>query len=191
MSNNISIHEENYTHEYLWRSGSQLLLQANKEENSFWFLLPALLVSFMAYEAFVNFIGCVLLPKCWENEKEYFKGKGLEGKLEVIVAKLPDFSWHKGERPYQCLKDIETFRDLVAHGKVVVTGYTTERQEDGTHFRFEHPWDTYLSVPAVIKARNDIKSFCQSLVVVLRKHSDHPHLQFNAFEGSLASAVGQ
>lgn len=192
MSNNTLVREEIYTHQYLWQSGSQLLLQAKADEkSSFWFLLPALLLSFMAYEAFVNFIGCLLLPKCWENEKEYFKGKGLEGKLEAIAAKLPDFSWQKGERSYQCLKGIKMFRDQVAHGRVVVTNYTAERQEDGSHFQFRHQWDKYLSVPAVTQARDDIKSFCQSLVIFARKHSDHPQLQCDAFEGSLASAAGQ
>jgi hypothetical protein len=191
MPNTVSIQEEIYTHEYLWRSGSRLVEQAAKEEDgSYYFLLPALLMSFVAFEAFVNFCGLVLLPELWTDEKKHFKGKGLDGKLEAIVAKLPDFSWRKGESPYQTIKDLETFRDLVAHGKVVANKYTAVRKEDGTHFQFDHLWDKYLSMATVTKARADIKSFCQSLLVELRKHSDHLHLNFDAFEGSLASGTG-
>jgi hypothetical protein len=191
MSNTVSIREEIFTHEYLWRSGSRLVEQAEKgEDDSYYFLLPALLMSFMAFEAFVNFCGLVLLPELWADEKKHFKGKGLEGKLEAIVAKLPNFSWLKGESPYQTIKDLESFRDFVAHGKVVAKKYTTERKEDGTHFQFEHLWDKYLSFEAVTKARADIKTFCQSLLVEIRKYSDHLHLNFDAFEGSLASGTG-
>lgn len=186
-----TIEEEIYTHEYLWRSASRLLVHAEAQaEGSFYFLLPSLLMSFMAFEAFVNFCGFVLLPELWEEEKTNFKGKGIEGKLEKIVAKLPHFTWRKGEHPYQRIRNMEDFRDIVSHGKVVSTQYVSERKEDGSHFQFKHSWDTYLSVDAVKSSRSDIKSFCQSLLVELRKHSDHSHLNFDAFEGTLASGTG-
>lgn len=184
-----SVEEEIYTHEYLWRSASILLEKAEAEEEaSYHFLLPSLLMSFMAFEAFVNFCGFVLLPELWKEEEKHFRGKGIEGKLKVIVDKLPGFSWQKGQPPYQRIKNLETFRDIVAHGKVVATQYVAEQREDGSHFRFEHVWDSYLSLDTVKNVRADIKSFCQALVVELRKAADHPHLHFKAFEGSLASA---
>lgn len=191
MSNLTKIEEEIYTHEYLWRSGSRLLEHGEAQSGgSFYFLLPSLLMSFMAFEAFVNFCGFVLLPEIWKEEKKHFKGKGIEGKLEKIIAKLPDFTWRKGEALYQRISNLEDFRDIVAHGKVVATQYVAERKEDRSHFQFKYAWDAYLSVDAVKSARADIKSFCQSLLVELRKHSDHLHLNFDAFEGSLASASG-
>ena len=192
MSDESSIEEEIYTHEYLWRSASMLIEKAEEQNNgSYHFLLPSLLMSFMAFEAFVNFYGFVLLPDLWKDEKENFKGKGVEGKLEVIVEKLPGFSWQKGNPPYQRIKSLEDFRDIVAHGKVVATQYVAQRKEDGSHFQFKHAWDSYLSVGAVKNARADIKSFCESLLIELRKASDHLHLNFSAFEGCLASGSGK
>jgi hypothetical protein len=183
------IEEEIYTHEYLWRSASVLIESAEVEEKrTDPFLLPSLLMSFMAYEAFVNFCGFVLLPELWKDEKKYFKGKGTEGKLKRIADELPDFLWQKGESPYQEIKGLESFRDTVSHGKVMATEYLAERREDGSHFQFNHTWDIYLSVNAVKKARGDIKKFCQSLLIEVRKVSDHKHLPYNAFEGTLASA---
>jgi hypothetical protein len=193
MSQSSFIEEETYTHEYLWRSALMLLEKAEacQENASYHFLLPSLLMSFMAFEAFVNFCGFVLLPDLWKDEKKHFKGKGIEGKLELIVGKLPSFSWRKGELPYQRIKNLEDFRDIIAHGKVVATHYVGERKEDGSHFLFKHAWDSYLSIDAVKDARADIKSFCQSLMTELRKISDHSHLNFDAFEGPLASGSGK
>jgi hypothetical protein len=185
------VEEEVYTHEYLWRSASMLLKKAEAaQQESYHFLLPSLLLSFMAFEAFVNFCGYALLPTLWKEEKKHFKGKGVEGKLKVIVAELASFSWRKGKPPYQRIKKLEDFRDIVAHGKVVAAKYVAQRKKDGIHFRFKHTWDSYLSVNVVKSARADIKSFSQSLLVELRKRSDHLHLNFDAFEGPLASGSG-
>lgn len=147
-------------------------------------------MGFLAFEAFVNFCGFVLLPELWKKEKKHFKGKGIEGKLEELVKKLPTFSWQKGQRPYQTIKRLEDFRDIVAHGKVLAEQYVTEQQEDGSHFRFRHTWDKYMSIRAIEGARANIKSFCQSLLVEMRKVSDRPHLNYDAFEGPLAGASG-
>jgi hypothetical protein len=192
MARSVSVKEEIYTHEYLWRSSSLLLEKAKVEdEAAYKLLIPSLLMGFLAFEAFVNFCGFVLLPEKWKEEKKNFKGEGIEGKLKAIKKELPDFSWQKGRRPYQTIKKMERFRDIVAHGMVMATGYVAEQQEHGRHFRFTHDWDIYMSVEAVEEARADIKSFCQCLVVEMRKVSDHLHLIPDAFEGSLANAKGE
>lgn len=188
MRSSCAVEEEIYTHEYLWRSASMLVEKAEAEEQvSYHLLLPALMMSFLAFEAFVNFCGFVLLPELWREEKRHFKGKGLEGRLGALDERLPTFSWQKGQRPYQTIRNVESFRDFVAHGKVLASQYIAEQKEDGSHFRFKHAWDDYLSPEAVKSGRADIKSFCQSLLIEVRKESDHLHLNFDAFEGSLAS----
>lgn len=182
------VEEEIYTHEYLWRSSTLLLEKSEAEEQtSYHLLLPALLMAFLAFEAFINFCGFVRRPDLWKDEKKHFKGKGLEGKIEVVVAALPDFNWRKGQRPYQTIRTLEAFRNVVAHGRVIASQYVAEQQEGGRHFSFTHVWDNYISPSAVEAARADIKAFSQSLLLELRKVSDHPHLNFDAFEGSLAS----
>ncbi|MBE3099862.1 MAG: hypothetical protein IMZ44_22320 [Planctomycetes bacterium] len=192
MARSVSVKEEIYTHEYLWRSSSLLLEKAKAEdEAAYKLLIPSLLMGFLAFEAFVNFCGFVLLPEKWKEEKKNFKGEGIEGKLKAIKKELPGFSWQKGRRPYQTIKNLERFRDIIAHGMVMATGYVAEQQEDGSHFRFKHPWDCYMSVRAIEAARADIKSFCQSLLVEMRKVSGHQHLIFEAFEGGLANAEGE
>ena len=188
MSKLCIAEEELYSHESIWRSSTALAARLGEDvDDSHHLLIPALLTTLLAYEAFVNFAGHVALPELWADEKSNFKGKGTEGKLGAIVGVLSSFHWKKGESPYQNVRQLETFRDLVAHGKVVVTKYKTIQQRDGSHFRFEHAWDEYLTETSVLKARHDVQAFCQALVVALRQVSDHPHLTFDAFEGPVAS----
>jgi hypothetical protein len=159
--------------------------------NSHYLEIPALLTTFLAYEAFINYCGFLLLPELWKEEKENFKGKGLEQKLEAIVQRLPNFTWHKGQNPYQTIKGLERFRDLVVHGKVQDNQYVTERRLDGSHLRWQHDWDKFVTYQEVINARTHVKQFCQSLIDAMQHAFDDQDLRAHlsdAFEGSLASA---
>ena len=183
-----TVQEEIYTHEHLWRSSTALAeLVESDAEGSYRLLLPAVMTTFLAYEAFINFCGYILLPELWAQEKENFKGKSLEDKLAKICAKLPKFIWLKGEPPYQTIKNLSGFRELVAHGKVQVNEYVAEQKKDATHFTFSHQWDSYLTADQLSLFRNDVKKFCEALLVAMRECSDYPHIIFPAFEGSLAS----
>jgi len=185
--------EEIFTHEYLWRSSSALAeIVESTQATSHHFIIPALVMTLMAFEAFVNFCGFVLLPDIWKNEREEFRGKGIEGKLTAIAERLPNFEWRKGEDPYQSIKRLFTLRNLVAHGEVYANKYDVEHDEGGEDFRWNHPWDTYLTTESVAKAREDVRSFCQSIVEAMRDESDHPHIiHHDAFMGPLGSGFGQ
>jgi len=184
-ANTVNVEEQIYTHEYLWRTSTYLTSRAEEQGADYRQFIPALLMTFLAYEAFLNFLGHVLAPELWAGERNNFKGKGLEGKLEAIVRTLPSFQWQKGSMPYQAVKALEQYRDMVSHGKVVASNYQAERREDGSHFRFDHPWDEYLSLSAVQQARENVMRFSSALLESARKVSDEPHLVFGAYQGSL------
>jgi len=162
-------------------------------KNPLYFLLSALLMSYMAFEAFINFSGYILFPEIWAEERKFFKGKGdgIEAKISKFVELLTDFEWIKNERPYQSIRKLKNFRDLVAHGKVKTSQYEAIWQEDGSHIKWEHDWDNFIPIDKAENFMNDIKYFCQLLLESIRKKSDHPHLIFDAFEGSLGSAEGR
>jgi hypothetical protein len=193
MSRKISVSEEIYTHEYLWRAANLMLEEAKlNEERSIYFFLTANLMFYLSFEAFINFCGYILFPEIWQDEKNNFKGKGdvIESKISKLIEAVTDFEWKKGERPYQSIKNLKYFRDIVAHGKVETSHYDVILKKDGSHIKWIHDWDDFISIEKVESFGNDIQSFCQSLLESMRKKSDHPHLIFNAFEGSLASAEG-
>lgn len=190
MNKSVQVEETIFTHEYLWRSSTMLFNQAKSHpEKSQYYLIPSLLMSFLAFEAFVNFCGEFLAPDKWANEKENFKSKGLDGKLEEIFKKIPAFDWKKGQSPYKDIKNIEKFRHMAAHGKLIKSEYLTIQKEDGSHFKFTHPWDDFTSEEAVRAARKSIEDFCNSILIEARKIADEPHFIFPAFSGSLASGT--
>ena len=188
----LQIEEEIYPHEHLWRSSTALLrAMRSSAEDSHHFSLPALLTTFLAFEAFVNFSGFVCRPDLWADEKKNFKGKGLAYKIETLSQSLPTFGWSKSDATYRRIADLERFRDLVAHGKVRRETYTATYKNDGTHVRWSHEWDEFVSEPRILQARHDIQSFSQRLVDSMRKHFDHLHLLSDAFNGPLGSASGE
>lgn len=188
----VHVSERIYTHEYLWRAAQSLHKHSAADEKNFYYRLSSLIMTYLAFEAFVNFLGEVVCPEKWAIEKETFRGRGdtIEAKISDIVFQLPGYEWRKGERPYQDIKKLKRFRDLVAHGKVVRAEYVTIANEDGVDFRWTHEWDEFTEPSAVATSMASVKAFCQSLVIAARKHFDEPHLIFDAFEGTLASAEG-
>ena len=65
-----------------------------------------------------------------------------------------------------------------------------EYQEKGGHFRFGHDWDSYRVHGSVERARQQVQSFCQEIVVAMRHVSSdemHPAVCHDAFKGPLAS----
>jgi hypothetical protein len=185
------VSEEIYTHEYLWRSVEVLVKLAASEERRLYLDISCLTMAYLAFEAFVNFIGEIIRPDLWAEEKTAFRGQGdaIEAKLAAIVERL-GYEWRKGEQLYQHIKRLKAFRDLVAHGKVVRSEYVTPMRDDGTHIRWTHEWDDFVEPPAVRRALQAITDFSESLLVEARKHYDEPHLAFKAFSGSLGSAEG-
>jgi hypothetical protein len=137
-------------------------------------------------------VDIVLFPELWANEKKHFKGKGrgIEAKISKLQEKLPGFQWVKGERCYQTIRELQDFRDLAAHGKVIVLHYNTIWKEDGTHIQWRHPWTPFISIEKGEQSMEAIKSFYESLLASMRKRSNHPNLAFSAFEGALGSASG-
>jgi len=189
----ISVSEEVYTHEYLWRAAEVMAQESEQSEhNSLYFRIAALLLSYLAFEAFINFLGQLLFPEVWANEKDAFKGKGdiVEAKISKLMEKLTDFEWRKGEAPYQKIKLLKDFRDIVTHGKFVRSNYETILKEDGSYIKWQHKWDSFVQPPHVKEFMEAIRGFCQSLTLEARKSSDHLHLVFDAFDGPLGSAEG-
>ncbi len=189
----ISLSEQVYTHEYLWRAAKVMAQESElSEQNSLYFRIAALLLSYLAFEAFINFLGQLLLPELWANETNAFKGKGdiIETKISKLMEKLTNFEWRKGEAPYQKIKRLKGFRDMVIHGKLVSSNYETIFKKDGSFIKWQHKWDFFVEPPHVKEFMEAIKSFCQSLTLEARKISDHPHLVFDAFGGPLGRAEG-
>ena len=188
----IKVSEEVYTHEFLWRAAETLHKHASLDRRDFYYRLSALMMAYLAFEAFINFIGEIICPGLWANEKDAFRGKGdaIEAKIDAIVRELPGYEWRKGESPYQDVKRLKRFRDVIAHGKVIRSEYVAFPNDNEINFRWTHEWDEFIEFEQVARSMRSVKTFSQSLLIEARKHSHEPHLVFDAFEGALAFAEG-
>ena len=182
-----NIEEEAYPHEYLWRAGEVISEIAERDSDpSYHTILPAIVTTYFAYEAFLNFLGFVAFRENWTTVE---RGLDNEGKLDKIVSKLPaNFAYDKGARPYQSIKELSKFRNEVVHAKVKVKKYTQSAKEDEVPvFGFVHRFHEFCTVQNLRRTREDVKRFCDLLRGSLQSRSDHPHLVFPAFQGAVGS----
>ena len=191
MTKTMKIKGVTYPHEYLWKASSKSLKMAETNEpEQYYLLMQSLLTAYLAFEAFINYLGGCLDPNAWENERAFFNQpdyKGIEGKIKRLTEKIPEFVFKKGKRPYQIIKKVGDFRDLLAHGKPY--HYTKEVPDLGHNTdACEFDWDEHLSLEKVKESRKAIEDFCKSLhskahnILVEEDNPSYP-----AFEGPLAS----
>jgi len=185
-----------YPHEYLWRSSSRSLTMAETSDGEqYYLLMQSLLISYLAFEAFINFLGQCLDPEAWKDEKAFFNQPnyyGIEGKIKRLAEKLPTFVFKKGERPYQVIEQVRKFRTLLVHGKPYHFEKVEEVAVDGSETdMFEFNWDDYLSLENVTISRESIKEFCELLRSKAHDISEDLHLFHRAFEGPLAHSEGE
>lgn len=113
---------ETFTHKVLWECClSQMETAKRRKKGSMYFHISAMLLAYLTYEAYINFLGDRFASDTWRDEKEFFSKKpyqGLEGRLKFLAEKIPIEGIDKSQRPYQTLKKLKTLRDFLSHGKI-------------------------------------------------------------------------
>jgi len=119
-----TINGELFTHKILWEC-CQLHCQAadtanEKKAGPIYYELTVMLMAYLTYEAYINFLGDRVAPEAWKNEKDLFNCdpyRGIAGKLKKISEVCHIQNLKKGERPYQTIVELGTLRDYLSHGK--------------------------------------------------------------------------
>jgi hypothetical protein len=81
--------------------------------------LVAMVFAFHAVEAYLNFVGELLAPDIWKNERDYFKKlpyRGFSGKLRKVME-LVGHTADENARPLKTVLELKRLRDLIAHGR--------------------------------------------------------------------------
>src|SRR4030095_6767184 len=129
MTSQREIQGEGYTHIYLWNCAKALLNQPEtKSHQDFYFTMAGMLIKYLAYEAYLNFVGIRLDPDAWKNEREFFSKDpytGTAGKLKRISEKL-SIQVDRAQRPYQSIKALEKLRNYLAHGKPEIYAFVAD-----------------------------------------------------------------
>lgn len=128
----VIVSRESHIHQILWSYATLMrdLCIENQNRDAYVDVEEALACSMLlniafAVEAHTNYLLEAVCPTEYENERIFFsKGKytGTLGKL-CFLAKRLDVDLLRGSRPFQTLKELFKWRDLMVHSRI-------ERQED-------------------------------------------------------------
>src|SRR5216117_468126 len=114
------IEGEGFTHQILWNSATILLAQPEtKSPKDGYFQMAGMVMTYFAYEAYLNSVGYRIDPDAWKNEREFFTKhpyRGTSGKLKRICEKI-GIKVDSDTRPYSTIKELRRLRDYLAHGK--------------------------------------------------------------------------
>jgi hypothetical protein len=107
-----------YTHSFLWSDFEEVWkLLGTRDDIYRGLFTSALILLYSCLEAHLNFLGTVLFPDQWAEEREFFGGKpyrGTLGKLRFLADQL-DVTIDKGRAPYTTLRQLEKRRHQLVH----------------------------------------------------------------------------
>ena len=114
------LHGQTYPHTYLWM-GAQVLEELTPDDGQArrFKLLASLLLQYLAFEGYLNWVGPAVCPHAWEDERHTFsRGKytGTLGKVRLLATTM-GIQPHFKKRPYSTVAQIDTWRDALVHSR--------------------------------------------------------------------------
>jgi hypothetical protein len=110
---------EVYNHRILWTAACKNFNAAKCSENdAMFFYLGAMLLVYLSFEAYLNYLGDSIAKEVWEVERDFFSRppyKGSLGKYRYLAKILLLPSPNKSCRPYQTAVELAKLRDMVVH----------------------------------------------------------------------------
>ena len=79
-----------------------------------------MVMGYMAFEAYLNYVGEILAPEVWNDERLFFSKlpcKGSQGKLQFLLDLYGIKTFEKSNRPFNSIFVLKSLRDEIAHGK--------------------------------------------------------------------------
>lgn len=112
---------EVYNYKILWSLAKKNLIIAQEQSSDAkTFSLGAMLFIYFTFEGYLNWIGSLIAPKVWSNERSFFSKRSYKGTLgkyrylrKLLHLPEPDFS--KGA--VQTLRSLEKLRNDAVHSK--------------------------------------------------------------------------
>lgn len=151
-----------------------------------------MMFAFHCFEGFLNFVGEKIAPDLWKDEKENFKGDGIDEKLTVICARCDLKKPDKGRRPYSTLSTLKVLRDAIAHPKIRRTESVKQFTEGKTPSLFRNSYLSELvNHTKALRARDDVKSMADEIHQAARTKFPYADLGTNALEGIMGGTTGE
>jgi hypothetical protein len=127
-----------------------------------------MLFVYLAFEAYLNYLGPRVCPNEWADERTYFGGDGGEryrgtlGKLHRLADEA-GVVLEKGRRPYQTVVELDRRRDRLVHGRHEEFDYVVEFK-DPKYIPDPEPQIYGLADSASLaRAMTDVSAICDEL----------------------------
>jgi hypothetical protein len=162
-----TIEGRRFLHKELWRVVErQLEYSKANPKGAFYDDLVAMVFALHALEAYLNYVGQLLAPEIWKDEREFFRRepyRGFDGKvrkvLELAGLREPDRAF----RPYKTVWALKDLRDLMAHAKPEDFLLEVDHHVDDVPPLLTTKLDSVVTASAALEARDDVSAFAQSI----------------------------
>lgn len=136
-------------------------IEAGEREGVGHDMMAALTMTAFAYEAYLNFVGNAAIEhwderqSLWKKERQILESLGLE--------------WKENERPRSTTRELRDFRDVLAHGKPVLTKQTQEAEGTDSDLQtllrnYKPEWETKLDPDFVSRAYEDVEAMWRAML---------------------------
>lgn len=188
------IEGEVFTHRVLWYACQRQLCVARSDpKDSRYFYLTAMLMAYMVFEAYINYLGTKLSPDLWEDERNNFRAQpynGTSGKL-LKLCELFDVPFpNKGVRPYQSIALLKQLRDMVVHGKPDEFKKTVKHSAEENPCIIEYKLGEYVSKEKAEQAIADTKQLIDNLNTLFLSVAGSELINESALDGTQGLSIG-
>ena len=154
---------EIYNHRILWITAHKnLALSRASEDDALFFALSAMLMMYFAFEGYLNWLGNLIAPEVWHNEKEFFNRPPYQATLgkylylsKILVLQAPN----KSEGLFQTAKELQQLRDKVVHPRSE-SGKRSVKFAEG---KFPRNYQSWLSTKVSAKKRDRAEKDIEAL----------------------------
>lgn len=185
---------QTFTHRVLWECVCRQIDKAKETpEGSWYFWLSAMVMGYMVFEAYLNYVGEEVAPEIWKDERAFFSKapfKGSEGKLHFLLDRYGISRPDKSKRPYASVVSLKAIRDEIAHAKPHREEYSVTHPVDVMP-PFTKQWlDTQVNENQATRLLNDLDIYLEEIHAEFLKSQDRHLLWSYALKGALSFGHG-
>jgi hypothetical protein len=190
-----TIRGEIFTYRVLWDCClAQLQTAKRRKTQAQSFYISAMLMAYLTYEAYINFLGDRFAPDIWVQERKIFNGKeyrGIQGKLKYLSERIPINGIIDGKRPMQSIQKLKKLRDFLSHGRIdkYETTIKHKRDNDPPLFGQYGKIDKLVTPELAEITIMDVKSFMEFLHSQARNHTEDMWFGEDPWDAFIAHAM--
>jgi len=155
-------------HRILWNCAqNNLILGQKRGNNASYFNLTAMTMAYFAFEGYLNYLGELIAPEVWKEERQFFSRKpynGTIGKYLFLMKITVQFEPSSNRRPFLTVKKLVELRHFVAHSRPE-TGQRTARVSKKTGFptQYQNKLSKMVSRTKANHAMQDVENVLKTL----------------------------